>query len=34
MTADQAQKEAYKVANKNRKQAEVHLQAVTEMRGY
>lgn len=34
MTAEQAQQEAHKVANKNRKQAEVHLQAVTEMRGY
>lgn len=34
MPSDQAQKEAYKIANKRRKQAEAHLKKVIEMRGY
>ncbi|MEO1944644.1 MAG: hypothetical protein ABGY11_10115 [Candidatus Thioglobus sp.] len=32
--SDQAQKEAFRITNNKRKQAETHLKAVTEQRGY
>ncbi len=33
-SSDQAQKEAFKITNKKRKEAEDHLRKVTQMRGY